>query len=114
MTAKEKLRQQLAETPDQDLEKLEALMEDALPAAFRASRTMRLTETARPLGTRLGWAIDDLTEDEAQQILEYLDWAAAEADTASDEEVAEAATGQAEIARGKYATLEQLQRKLSS
>ncbi len=114
MTAREKLRQRLAETSDQDLEKFEALMEDALPRAFRTSPTLRLTESVQPRSIRLGWTIDDLTESEAQEIIEYLDWAAAEADTASDEELADAVRGQAEIERGKYATLEELERKLSS
>ena len=114
MTAKEQLRQRLAKTPDPDLTKLEALMEDALPRALRTAGTLRLTEAVRTRSVRLRQEIDDLTEDEAQEIAEYLDWAAGETDTASDEEIEDALKGQAEIARGDYVTLEELRRRLGS
>lgn len=114
MDAKESLRRQLKETADQDLERFETLMEDALPRAYRASQTLRLIEGVQPLSVRMVWEIDDLTDSEAQEILDYLDWANAEFDTASDEEIAEADKGQAEIKDGRYITLDELKRKLGS
>lgn len=111
MTAKEKLRERLAETPDEGLARLEALMEDALPRKFRASRTLRLTEAVLTDSTRLGQEIDDLSEEDAREILDYLDWVDEGIDTLSDEEVEAVRKGQAEIASGEYVTLEDLRRR---
>lgn len=84
---------------------------DALPPEFRASRTKRLTEAVQTGRRLVAWEIEDLTEGEAQEINEYLEWAEAETDTVSVDELEEALKGEAEIARGDYVTLDELGRK---
>jgi hypothetical protein len=57
--------------------------------------------------------VDELGEAEADELLEYARWLAAEEDEPLDEEQrARVETGEAEIQRGEYVTLADLHRQL--
>jgi hypothetical protein len=114
VSAKDKLRERLARVPDDphQLDRFEELIEDAYPREFRASRLATLMEEVQTVRSRLALEIDDLGEDEAAEIIEYLEWVAMPADTLSDEELAEVEKADAAIARGEYSFLEEVRRKL--
>ena len=54
--------------------------------------------------------VDTLSAEEAEDLLDYLNLRA-DPDTLTDEELRRVAEGRAEIARGEYVTLEQIQRR---
>ncbi len=54
--------------------------------------------------------VDELPEDAAAEVLDYLHWLTAETETLSEEELARVQRGEEQIARGEYVTLEELRR----
>src|SRR5437899_3272853 len=96
-TAKDKLLKRLAGTPDADLERFEAVMADAIPLEFRQTETTRL-EAVGMAPARIRQEILDLSEADAQEMLDYFDWIDGECETLSDDELAEVRKGEAEIA----------------
>jgi hypothetical protein len=54
--------------------------------------------------------IDGLAEVEASEALEYVRWLASPGESLSQEKLAAARAGEAQIARGEYVTLEDLSR----
>lgn len=57
--------------------------------------------------------VDELGEVEANELLEYARWLAAEEDEPlTEEELARVEAGEAEIRRGEYVTLEDVKRRL--
>lgn len=56
--------------------------------------------------------VDRLADEDAADALEYLRWLTSESETLPDEELAIVRTGEDEIARGEYVTLDDLARSL--
>ena len=56
--------------------------------------------------------IDQLTDADAAEALQYLRWLAAEDETLTEEELEAVRVGQEEIARGEYVTLDDFKRSL--
>ena len=54
--------------------------------------------------------VDQLAEDAAAEVLDYLHWLTSETETLSDEELARVQRGEEQIARGEYVTLAELRR----
>lgn len=56
--------------------------------------------------------VDELDELSAQDALDYLRWLMQESETVSEQEIARVRAGEAEIERGEYTTLDELQRRI--
>jgi hypothetical protein len=54
--------------------------------------------------------VDQLTEDDAADVLDYLRWLIIDVETLTDEQLARVQGGQAQFARGEYITLSELRR----
>lgn len=57
--------------------------------------------------------VDRLSEEEAEDLLDYLNLRA-EPDTLTDDELMRVAEGRAEIGRGEYVTLDEIRRRRSA
>lgn len=56
--------------------------------------------------------LDELDDDDAEEVLDYVRWLLADEDALMPEELARAREGAERIARGEYVTLEELKRDL--
>lgn len=56
--------------------------------------------------------VDELDDLSAQDVLDYLRWLMQETETLSEKEFARVRAGEAEIERGEYTTLDELQRRI--
>jgi hypothetical protein len=54
--------------------------------------------------------VDQLTEDDAADVLAYLHWLTIDVETLTDEQLARVQGGQAQFARGEHITLGELRR----
>jgi hypothetical protein len=52
--------------------------------------------------------VDQLTEDDAADVLDYLHWLRTDVETLSEEQLARVQRGEEQIARGEYVTLAEL------
>ncbi|MBI3980050.1 MAG: hypothetical protein HY331_17900 [Chloroflexi bacterium] len=58
--------------------------------------------------------VDVLDEEDAREALEYIRWLLEESETLTDAEMERVREGEAQINRGEYVTLDELQRELRS
>ncbi|HZR97468.1 MAG TPA: hypothetical protein VFE37_02105 [Chloroflexota bacterium] len=54
--------------------------------------------------------VEQLTDDAAADVLDYLHWLTTDIETLSEEQLARVQRGEAQIARGEYITLAELRR----
>lgn len=110
--AQQQLRERIAVLSEADVVATAGLIDDALPPEFRAVVPARV-EAQLCSREQLLNEIDALTETEACEVLEYLDWITSDApEELSAEELEDVRRGQEEIARGEYVTLEELRQHL--
>lgn len=112
MTAQQQLHERIAALPEADVAVLAGFVDDALPPQFRAVPPQRAEERPRSREQLLG-EVEALTEGEACEILEYLDWITSdEPEDLSAEELEDVRRGQEELARGKGIPWDEVKREL--
>lgn len=76
----------------------------------QAERRSSQGETMSSVKDSIYSIVEGLSEEEAEDLLDYLNMRA-DPDSLTEEELARVASGRAEIANGEYVTLEEIQRR---